>query len=210
MKKLFILISFSFLISTSYNSAQSKFQFSFSAGYIGTPLNSYRLPYWTDGYMGNFSAYYKVRENISLYLSTSYQKHFFNPSRVNLILPMVFDGYTYHIRGEESSIFELSFGSKFYSAYSRFRSFIGIGGGMLFIQQGKVMIYAVDSTGRQTPGSLYDHTGKSYLSAQLNLDVGAEVRIINNLKLIFEAGMVSGIKGPLYFPLTAGIKFGLN
>lgn len=210
MKRVFILIIFSFLTFSEISPAQSRFQISFSGGYIGTPFNTYRLPYWTNGYLLNFSGYYKVKENISLYLSSSYQRHFFNANLVHLVVPMVVTGYTYKAKGENSSIFELSFGSKFYSVFSRFRSYIGIGGGMLFIQQGKVMIYAIDSAGDETRGNLYGNTGKNFLSAQLNLNIGTEVEILKNLRWVFEAGMVSGIKGPLYFPLTMGIKFGLN
>ena len=57
--------------------------------------------------------------------------------------------------------------------------------------------------------SLYSDSNKKYYVPQINFSLGLEIEIINSFKLVFDGKMIRCFDGPLYFPLSASIKFGL-
>lgn len=208
MKRL-ILINFFLLFFFFENvSAQNNFSFSLGGGYVSSSLDKTKLPYWENGYLINFSSDYKLTDKIALFFSSSFQQQYFNENLVSLVVPAVV-GYRYSISGENSSVFDFSIGGKLYMTDARIKPYLGIGTGLLLINQGKVEItsWMEDNPNKST--SLYSNTDNNFSLAQINIGVGFEIGVIDNFQVVLDGKMVHGFGGPLYFPLTASIKYGL-
>ncbi len=208
MKRI-ILINFFLLLFFFENvSAQNNLSISVGGGYVSTALDKTKLPYWENGYLINFSSDYKITDRIALFFSSSFQQHYFNSKLVNLVVPAVV-GYRYTISGENSSVIEFSVGSRLYMSNTRIKPYIGVGTGLLLINQGKVEVtnWMDGNPNRKT--SLYSNTDKNFNVAQFNFGLGLEVEIVNNVQLVIEGKLINSFGGPSYFPLIASIKFGL-
>lgn|SRR5690554_421228 len=208
MKRIILIIFFLSFFLIGNLSAQNSFSLSLGGGYVSSALDKTKLPYWENGYLINFSSDYKITDKISLFFSTSYQKHIFNENLVNLVVPAVV-GYRYSIGGENSTVFDFSIGSRLYMTNARIKPYLGVGIGLLIINQGKVEITNWMEGNPNKSTSLYSNTDKNYNLAQVNLSFGIEIEIINNLQLVLDGKFVNGFGGPSYFPLTTSIKFGL-
>ena len=206
MKRIILIISFLLLFVIQSISAQSKISFSLGGGYISSAIDKTKLPYWENGYLISVSSDYKILDKIALFVSSSYQKHFFNENLLTITVPQVV-GYRYSINGENSSVIEISAGGKFYVSSSRIKPYLGIGVGALFINQGKVEITSWMEGSPNKSTGLYANTGKNYTLAQFNFGLGLEIQLIDNFQLVFDGKLISGFGGPSYFPLTASIKF---
>ena len=208
MKSISIIVFFLSLFLFENVSAQNNFSFSFGGGYVSSALDKTKLPYWENGYLINFSSEYKLTENIALFFSSSYQRHIFNEHLVSFAVPAVV-GYRYSISGENSSVFDFSVGGKLYMSSSRIKPYLGVGTGLLLINQGKVEITNWMEGNPNKSTSLFANTNKNYSLAEMNFGVGLEIELINNLHLGLEGKLISCLDGPSYFPLIASIKFGL-
>jgi hypothetical protein len=202
-------VAFILLISVYFSqslSAQDNFSFSFGCGYVCPPVNSTKFYYWTDGYSINISSNYKFSNELSAFLNTSYQQHNFDERNLELVSPAVL-GYHFEVNGTNSSIIDLSVGAKFYFSKSIIKPFIGFGGGILFINLGKVeLIQWMDGDSNKTT-SKYSNTDFNYNIGQINFGLGTEVDFFSKLSLVLEAKVVKGFNGPSYYPLIAAIKF---
>jgi len=208
MKKIILLMfSLSFFLNEDIL-AQNNISFSFGGGYVSSAIDNTKLPYWENGYVINFTFDYKLSEKIALSFSSSYQRHFFNETLVNLAVPAV-AGYRYSISGENSSVFDFFIDGKLYMSDSRIKPYLGIGTGLLLINQGKVEITNWMEGNPNKSTSLYSNTDKNYSLALINFGVGLEIELIDNFQLVFDGKLVHGFGGPLYFPLTTALKFGL-
>jgi len=208
MKRITFVIFFLTLFLNKDVSAQNNVNFSFGGGYVSSALDRTKLPYWENGYLINFSSDYKITDKIALFFSSSFQKHFFNSKLVDIGV-LTIPGYKFNISGENSSVIELSIGSRLYMNNSRIKPYLGIGTGLLLINQGKVEITNWMDGNPNKSTSLYSNSNKNYNLAQFNLSLGLEMKLINNFQLVIEGKLINGFGGPLYFPLTASIKFGL-
>ena len=208
MKRIIFIIFFLSVFFISEVSAQNKFSFSLGGGYVTSALDKTKLPYWEDGYLINFSSDYKVTKEISIFLSSSFQQNYFNSKLVDIVVPAI-AGYRYSISGEKSNIIELSVGSRLYISDTRVKPYLGIGTGLLIINQGKVEItnWMEGNPNRST--SLYSNSNKNYNVAQINIGLGFEVKIINNFNLVLDGKLISCFGGPTYFPLIASVKYDL-
>lgn len=200
--------AFIFLISVCFSQslfAQSNFSFSIGGGYVCSPVNSTKFYYWTDGFSINISANYKVSNELSAFLNTSYQQNNFEERNLELVSPAVL-GYHFEVNGTNSSIIDLSVGAKFYFSKKIIKPFIGFGGGVLFINLGKVeLIQWMDGDSNKTTIK-YSNTDFNYNIGQINFSLGTEVEFFPNLSLVLEAKVVKGFNGPSYYPLIAAIK----
>ncbi len=208
MKRIILILSILLLIVMQSISAQSKISVSLGGGYISSAIDKTKLPYWENGYLISVSSDYKILDKIALFVSTSYQKHFFNENLLTITVLQVV-GYKYSVTGENSSVIELSAGGKFYVSNSRIKPYLGIGVGALFIEQGKVEItnWMEGSSNKST--GLYANTGKNYTLAQFNFGSGLETQLIDNFQIVLDGKLISSFGGPSYFPLTASIKYSL-
>ncbi len=208
MKRITLIIFFLTLYLIENVSAQSNISFSFGGGYVSSAIDKTKLPYWENGYLINFSSEYKLTEKIALFFSSSYQRHIFNENLVSFAVPAVV-GYRYSISGENSSVFDFSVGGKLYMSSSKIKPYLGIGAGLLLINQGKVEITSWMEGNPNKSTSLYSNTDNNFSLAQINIEIGLEIELINNLQLGLEGKLISCLDGPSYFPLIASIKFGL-
>jgi len=189
-------------------SAQSNLSFSVGGGYVCPPVNSTKFYYWSDGYSFNISFNYKIASELSVFLNSSYQKHYFNESQLEIVTPAVL-GYNFDVNGTNSSIIDLSLGTKFYFSNNLIKPFIGFGGGLLFINLGKVeLIQWMDGDSNKTINK-YSNTDFNYNIGQISFSLGTEIELFKELNFVLEAKVVKGFNGPSYYPLSAAIKFGL-
>ncbi len=212
MKRIILIIFFLSLFFLGNLSAQSKFSFSLGGGYISSSFDKTKLPYWENGYLINITSNYKLTESISLFLSSSFQQHYFD-SKVKFVHADE-AGYKYGVSGENSSVIELSIGSKLYGSKlyvinKEIRPYLGMGTGLLLIYQGKVYTTQWMEGTSYRITSLYSDSNKNYYVAQINFSLGLEIEIMNSFKLAFDGKIIRCFDGPLYFPLSASIKFGL-
>jgi hypothetical protein len=209
MKRLFLtstIVLFSLFQNTP---AQNKYSVSAGGGYISSSIDQTKLPYWKNGYLVNLSAEYKMSDKLSLFLSSSWQKHLFQENQVNIVLPAVV-GISSRGTGENSTVLEFSGGTKFYLTDTRIKPFVGVGLGALYISQGKVGNQIGMHGIYYTPVNIFSDSDKNYLLAQFNLNLGLEFNLINNLSLLVNGQIMFGlIHGPIYFPLTSSLKFAL-
>lgn len=198
---------FIILLFAHNNRAQQKVEFLIGGGYVTTSVDNSKLPYWENGFLVDASANYDITNNTSLFFTSSFRRFSFDPDRVNRTAPDVL-GYRSSVSGEGTSVIELSAGSRFYRGKPGIRPYVEFGSGIMIINQGKVyqtswMEGSQDKTTRQNSNS-----GNSYVIAQANLGLGLEVTV-HNLKLVLDWEMVKGFGGPMYFPLTTGVKFSI-
>jgi len=208
MKKFIVIIIF-ILFSFAQNiHAQINIGLSFGGGFFSSSLNNTKLPYWEDGYLISMSGDYNITEDISLFFNSTYQQHYFKEELVTLAVPDIY-GYRYSINGENSSVFDLSIGSKFYVNTSRIKPYLSAGVGVLLINQGKVEISHWIEGETQKNTNLFANTNKNYNLARYNFGFGIEYEIVNNLNLILDSKLIYSINGPSYIPITFLIKFGI-
>ena len=208
MKRTILIVFFLSLFFFENGSAQNKLSISVGGGYVSSAFDNTKLPYWENGYSINFSSDYKIINNISLFFSSSFQRHYFNKNLVNLVVPAVV-GYRYNISGENSSVFDFSIGGKLYISNSGIKPYLGIGTGLLFINQGKVELTSWMEGNPNKSNTPYANSDKNFSFAQINFGVGMEIELIDNFQVVLDGKMIHGFGGPLYFPLTASVKFGL-
>jgi hypothetical protein len=205
MKKIVLIFLISFFVFQNIP-AQSKLSLSVGGGYVCPPVNSTRFYYWSDGYSFNISLNYKIASELSAFINTSYQQHYFNENRLEIVTPAVL-GYDYDVNGTNSSIIDLSVGTKFYFSKNLIKPFIGLGGGLLFINLGKVeLIQWMDGDSNKTTNK-YSNTDFNYNIGQINFSLGTEIELFKELSFVLEAKVVKGFNGPSYYPLNAAIKF---
>ena len=207
MKRIILIIFFLSLFFLGNLLAQSKYSFSLGGGYISYSLDKTKLPYWENGYLINFESNYKIGGSISLFLSSSFQQHYFNSKLVSLIFTDE-AGYRYSISGENSSVIELSiggklYGSRFYIIDREIRSYLGIGTGLLLINQGQVYITEWMEGASNKITSPYSYSNKNYTLAQINFSLGLEVEITKSFYFVLDGKLISCLDGPIYFPLMS-------
>lgn len=209
MKRIILFVSVLFLLLIQSISAQNNFSISVGGGYLYSALDKAKLPYWKNGFILSLSSNYRLSDNFSVFISSSYQQQFFNQNLLTVAVPTVV-GYRYSISGENSSVLEFSIGSKLYTiSDSRFKPYLGLGFGVLFIDQGRVEItdWMEGSSDRNT--NLYADTDRNFNLAQVNFGLGVEIEFISSLNLVIDGKFVQSFDGLSYLPITAGIKFSL-
>ncbi len=205
MKKIILIILFMLPFLYQNASAQNNFSTSLGGGYLYSTGGQRKLPYWQNGYLFNFTADYSIVNEFSLFFSSSYQKHFFDANLVYIPIPTLV-GYRYSISGENSFSIELSIGGKVFLTNSIIRPYLGIGVGMLFINQGKIEITNwMDGNPNKSTSLLYN-TGKNYNVGQINFSMGLEIRLINDLELVLDGKIINSFSGPAVFPVTTAVK----
>lgn len=209
MKKTILFASILFLLLIQNISAQNNLSVSFGAGYLHSAQDKSNLPYWENGFIVNLNSDYRLSDNFSVFILASYQQHFFNQNLVAFAVPRVVD-YRFSVSGDNSSVFEFSVGTKLFPLnQSRIRPYLGLGIGMLFIDQGRVEItdWMEGSTDRNT--NLFANTDQNFNVVQFNFGLGVELEVFSILSLIIDGKFVQSFDGLSYLPITAGIKFGL-
>jgi outer membrane protein W len=207
MKKIIIILFISLLLGQNIF-AQSNFSILLGGGYIFSSNDKEKLPYWENGYLFSFSAENKLTDRISFLFSLSYQKYFFDKNLITSSAPQVI-GFNYTLNGENSEIYGISLGSRFYASISNIKPYLGIGLGLAFLNQGKVELTNwIDVAANKTTSS-YVNSGNNYSISQFNVDIGVEINLINNFQFLLEGKMVNNFDGFYYFPITTSVKFGL-
>lgn len=206
MKRIFFSI-FILLLFACSSRAQQKIEFLIGGGYVTTSTDNAKLPYWENGFQVDFSANYDIKTNTSLFVTTSFHRFSFDRDRVNRTAPDVL-GYRSSVTGEGASVIELSAGSKFYKGKPGIRPYLEFSTGIMIIDQGNVSVTSWTEGSPDKTTSRYSNSGNSYILAQANLGLGVEVAV-HKMKLVLDWKMVKGFGGPLYFPVTTGVKFSI-
>ena len=209
MKRMILLVSILFLVLMQSISAQNNFSISIGGGYLYSAIDKAKLPYWENGFVVSLHSDYKLSDNFSVFILGSYQQHFFNQNLVTFAVPAVV-GYKFSVSGDNSSVFDFSVGTKLFALNnSRIRPYLGLGIGILFIDQGRVEIteWMVGSAERNT--NLFANTDQNFNMAQLNFGLGVEIEVFSSLNLLIDGKFVQSFDGLSYLPITAGIKFSL-
>lgn len=205
MKKT-ILFLILLIISTNL-SAQSNLRFNFGSGYVFSGLDNTNLKHWKDGHLFQLSSDYKLSDNIALSASLSYQEMYFTQENLELVHLHSF-WFKYSIYGENSSMYGLSLGGKFFAGYSIINPYLGIGAGWLYMKRGLVEVksrhieMAIEFSEKYIEEDYFHF-------AQVNFSIGAEIILKNDLKLILDGKFLKSINGPDTFPITASLNFGI-
>ena len=208
MKKIILIIPiFLFLLGQNVF-AQNNFSVQFGGGYIFSSIDKDKLPFWENGFLFIFSTEYKFSDKVLFFISSSYQKYIFDKRFVTLVVPEVV-GYRFSINGENSRLLEITLGSKLFATNSKFKPYLGIGIGALFLKQGRVEITDWMEGEQNKSTHLYSNTGRNFNLAQFNIGIGLEINLINNFQLVLEGRMVNSFNNFSYFPITTSIKINL-
>lgn len=204
--KLIVIIFSALLVQGSF---AQRVSISLGGGYHFTTSNNSNLPYWENGYIAGLTADYILSDRFNLFISGSYQKIFFNENLLTLAVPAV-AGYRYNINAENSSVYEISVGGRFYTFNSSIlKPFFCAGIGALIIKQGKIEItdWVEGSSGKTT--SIYGNTGQHFKEGQLNFGFGTEIQLDNNFVIILDTKFVQSFSGLSYIPITSSVKIDL-
>lgn len=205
-KKIVLILLFPLLFLTPNIYAQNKIILALGGGYISSSIDRTKLPYWENGYLISFSSDYNITNQLAIFFSSSFQKQFFNKSLFSITAPTVV-GYRFNVNGENSTVIELSVGGKAYAVNYPIKPYIGIGAGVLFINQGKVEL---TNWMEGNPNKFTDTAkGINYDLAQFNFTLGLELDLVDNFQLDLNGKLLYGFGGPMYIPITASIGLGL-
>lgn len=209
MEKTFLFVSILFLLLIPSISAQNNFSISVGGGYLYSAIDKAKLPYWENGFIIALNSDYRLTDQFSAFISTSYQQYFFDQNLVTFAVPRVV-GYGYNLTGENSSVFEFSIGTKLFAiSGSRIKPYFGLGVGVLFIDQGKVEITDWIEGYSERTTNLFSNTGQKFSTGQINLGLGVEIELVNHISLLIDGKYVQGFDGFSYIPITSSIKVGL-
>jgi|GEM_PF-5736069 hypothetical protein len=210
MKKYFYFIIVLVIIFSSLINAQTEFGISAGGGYISGSLYGVRLPYWENGYLLNLSVEKYLSNNLSIFLNGSYQSFNFNPNLVHFVLPDIVD-INFTVSGKKSNVYEISTGGNFYLSSNNIKPFLSIGGGILKIQQGKII-----ETGsyQEKTNSIYSSvlagSNQNYLIGQFSFGFGIKMLVYKNIGVIVEGKLVSSFSqsSSQYIPIFVSASYG--
>jgi len=202
-----ILIFYFILCSIPLAKAQTKFSLSAGAGYILNFDNNGNGSNWGNGYLINLSSEYFVFKDISIFINSSFQNHFFDEELYKRHR-LWYEG-EFLVDGKVRKMYELSLGLRLYGSFSVVRPFASIGAGILAVGQGEILL----TTGFENSDE-YITTRKfiteGYSFSQFTMGIGTEILLTNKLKIIIEGRILEPInKGLSYAPITTSIKLGL-
>lgn len=209
MKRIILFVSILFLLSMQSISAQNNFSISVGGGYLYSAIDKAKLPYWENGFVITLNSDYRLTALFSAFISISYQQYYFDQNLVTFAVPRVV-GYGYNLTGENSSVFELSIGTKLFAiSESRINPYLGLGVGVLFVDQGKVEITDWIEGNSERTTNLFSNTGQNFSTGQINFGLGVEIELVKHIALLIDGKYVHGFDGFSYIPITSSIKVGL-
>ena len=204
MQKRYFLIVYLILCSIPSLKAQSNFGLSIGGGYIlNFDANS---NYWGRGYLINLSSEYFVFKDISIFLNSSFQSHFFNPGLFKQ-QRLVYEG-EYLVDGKDRKMYELTLGWRLYDSFSIFRPFISLGAGMLAVDQGEIFLTTgIENSDEVEYKRLIE---RSFSFSQFTMGIGTEILLTKKVKIVIEGRILEPInKGLSYAPISTSFKIEL-
>ncbi len=207
MQKKYFLIIYFILCSISFIKAQPKFSLSIGDGYILDFDNKQNSNYWGRGYLINLSSEYFVSKDISIFINSSFQSHFFN---IELYKQhrLVYEG-EYLVDGKNRKMYELTLGWRLYDSFSVLRPFVSLGAGILAVDQGEIFL----TTGIENSDEDINTkklVDKSYSFGQFTMGIGTEILLTNKIKIVIEGRILEPINiGSSYAPISTSIKLEL-
>ena len=105
--------------------AQSNFSLSIGGGYVLNFDNIGNTNYWENGYLINLSSEYFVFQDISIFLNTTFQNHFFNAGLYKQ--NRFWYGDELSVSGKDRKMYEMSLGFRLYGSHSVVRPFVSVG-----------------------------------------------------------------------------------
>ena len=207
MQKKYFLIMCFILFLIPFVKAQSNFSLSIGGGYILNFDNNTNSSYWGNGYLINLSSEYFVFKDISIFINSSFQSHFFNTESYNH--SRLFYGTEFLAEGKNRKMYELSLGFRLYDSFSILRPFASIGAGILAVGQGEILLTTGFENSDENLTTKILVT-KGYSFSQFTMGIGTEILLTNKLKIIIEGRILQPInKGLSYAPLSTSIKLAL-
>jgi len=132
----------------------------------------------------------------------------YDNGHVAIVEPMVV-GYHSSIKGENSTLIDISTGTKLYMTRAFVSPYLAFGAGVLFIHQGKILVHNWIGAYKTGSDNLYDNTGQKYQLGEVNFGMGMEFAILHQLHLDFNIKIIRAFYGPIYVPVTTSLIFKL-
>ena len=205
-KKLFLIICF-ILLWIPFIKAQTNFNLSIGGGYVLNFDNIGNTNYWGNGYLINLSSEYFVFQDISIFINTTFQNHFFNAKLYEK--NRFWYGDELSVSGKDRKMYEMTLGCRLYGSYSVVRPFVSIGAGIFAVDKGEIFLTTgpENSDGDVNTKRLVN---ESYSFSQFTMGIGTEILLTNKLKIILEGRILAPfLKGQSYAPISTSIKLGL-
>ena len=153
------------------------------------------------------SSEYFVFKDISIFINSSFQSHFFN---IELYKQhrLVYEG-EYLVDGKNRKMYELTLGWRLYDSFSVLRPFVSLGAGILAVDQGEIFL----TTGIENSDEDINTkklVDKSYSFGQFTMGIGTEILLTNKIKIVIEGRILEPINiGSSYAPISTSIKLEL-
>ena len=208
MKRIFTFFIFIilFLVNTVY--AQSIYKIELNGGRITSSWENKLLPNWDTGWSFGITASKQIKSEIELISSFSFQNFKFQSDRVQFPPTLAILGYFQKVSyGENSNVYNFSFGVKLLSPANKISTFISFSGGIQYINQGKIFITGGSSLSNSKT-YLYNSNDRNYIMGFVSIGTGLSFRLMSKINLTAEGKIISTLKEFTTYPnISTGIQY---
>ncbi len=203
-------LSIFLLVVSDQATAQTKMRLELGGGYASNTLSTGVLSNWEGGWSVNVAALYDLTACLQLTAKAGYQRHEYAGGSLDLISFRSLD-FRREIDGNDTDVYELSFGTRFVDN-AKIKLFFTLRGGLMWIDVGRISItqrylYAHD----MVQISNYPDSGELLRKGFVLVGSGFLIPITNGLNLVLESDLLSTFdRKEVIVPLTASVQIGLR
>jgi hypothetical protein len=210
MKRILLLAS---LVLSAFSPvetpSQTKFHLEIGGGYVSNTLSTGVLSNWEGGWSINLAALCDLATCLQLTARTSYQQYDYAGHSLQLVNLRELS-FRRKIDGDDTGVYEISFGARFVDN-TKVKMFFAVRGGVMWIDIGRIRMKQMtsDSPDRQNTSD-YPGSGQWLRKGFVSFGLGFLVPVGNSLSLVFESDLLSTFdREEVIIPLTASVQIGL-
>ena len=195
MKKLFI----SFLVILPLYSLypQQIFSLELGGGYTNNIFRTNELEYWDKGFLISLNTNIAINSTFQFTQSISYQNYYFNNSSysLGLVLPAIYSFRVGDTNGENSQLYEFSFGIRSLTQLYFFKTFASVRAGVYYVNQGLInteVQFTDIGTGNSSFRN-YTAGGDQFFRGLISVGLGGIFSLTNNINLVLEGKLTTTV-----------------
>ena len=186
MNKLTTFILLVLTLSFNNSFSQHNFKIELGGGYVDNTIPGDLLRHWDKGWLVNLTGSMRLVDKFDFTATLVYQNLKFNASNVGITSPAIV-GIRHKIEGTNSQVFQALVGIRAVMSKGFVHPFLSLKGGVLFIDQGKVLITRwMEPTPEDSHIYPYIGSGGDYVKGIASMGLGVMLELITNLNLVVE------------------------
>jgi hypothetical protein len=205
-ESLAVIITLAFYATET--SSQTKFHLELGGGFVSNTLSTGVLSNWEGGWSINVAALYDLTACLQLTAKAGYQQHEYAGGSLQLVNFRSLN-FRREIDGDDTDVYELSFGARFVDK-TKVKLFFAARGGLSWIDVGRIRITQSSYAPDILSTSDYPGSGESLQKGFALFGAGFIVPITNGLNLVLESDLLSTFdREEVVIPLNASLQIGL-